>query len=97
MGFYDCTPIEFHYALLEASRKEQNEYRLAYEVARYSATHTWNAQGRSLKATVQDPKDLHLFSWEERKVVIQTAEEMERMLMAMVDSFNQTKTETDGT
>lgn len=82
--FYDMSPVEFHFALKEADRKESTGYRIMYENTRLLVAHMWNSAGKSLKNEIKDPRKFISYSWDkEIEVVKQSAAEMEAILEAL--------------
>lgn len=93
--FYDMTPIEFHYAIDEANRMEEQRARIQYEVARRMTRHLLNMSMKSLSISLKEDKEVELFPWEVEKnkkiKPIQTPEEMAKILRGMAKSFNKSK------
>lgn len=82
-------PIEFRYALLCANKREEKEFQLKYEVARYTGKHVWNAAGKTVKKGVTlDVKDIDIFGWErENDPQVQSIDDMKMQLMNIANAF----------
>jgi len=82
-------PIEFRYALVYANQREEREFHLKYEIARYTATHMWNCAGKSVKKGVTlTEKDIDVFPWEKTEdAQIQSIDNMKMQLINIANTF----------
>lgn len=84
-NFYDLTPIEFRYALVNLNDKDEYEFKTKYEVARFLAKHIWNSAGKSVKHFIREAKDIETFSWEADDILeqVQTIDQMKSTLLSI--------------
>ncbi len=73
--------------------KEEGEFKLQYEVARFLAKHIWNSAGKSVKTYIKNVKDIEMFTWEidELATQVQTIDDMKHKLLSIANSVNADK------
>ena len=76
------TPKEFHYAITETNKREEEQVKVKYVVARWLAKHIWNSRKRFFPKFISDAKDIEPFAWE-NDVAQNTAD----MKVAMLNIF----------
>ena len=91
--FYDLTPIEFKYAVLDISRSDVDKFKVQWEVDRYIVLHLTNISGKSLKHPLRNLKDIGLFPWEVDEILNrkQDLSEMESQLNRIEKAFKNVK------
>ena len=89
IGFYDMTPLEFHYAIQESRRLREEQIHALYDVARFSLMHHWNMGIKRLRRALKTPNELVEFPWEKENKPNkpQTLDEMKREMKSIFAAF----------
>lgn len=81
--YYQMTPVEFQRALDDYAEQKKEQEQTQFEAARYLAVNVWNAQGRFLRAQVNNPVEFLPFPWEKERQKAQSWQEMLNLMQSI--------------